>query len=76
MEVSLKGPLAGAVLALVGLYLVFGPIEQLAGKPSTFKRRRPARREVPTWMKVFFRGLGVVLLGLAGLLLAPLFGGG
>ena len=76
MEISLQGPMAGAVVAVVGLYLVFGPIEQLARKPSPVKRRRLARQDVPTWMTVFFRGLGIVLLALAGLLLAPLFGRG
>ena len=75
MEISLQGPMAGAVVATVGLYLVFGPIEQLARKPSPVKRRRPNKQDVPTWMRLFFRGLGVVLLVLAGLLLAPLFGG-
>ncbi len=76
MQVSLQGPMAGAVVAILGLYLLFGPIEQLARKPSPVKRRRLAKQDVPTWMKVFFRGLGIVLLVLAGLLLAPLFGGG
>ena len=68
--------MAGAVLAILGLYLCFGPIEQLARKPSPIKRRRPAKQDVPTWMKVFFRGLGIVSLVLAGMLLAPLFGSG
>ncbi len=68
--------MAGAVVAILGLYLLFAPIEKLARKPSPVKRRRLAKQDVPTWMKVFFRGLGIVLLVLAGLLLAPLFGGG
>ena len=76
MRVTLQGPLAGAVVAIIGLYLLFAPIEKLARKPSPFKQRRPAGQHVPTWMKVFFRGLGLVLLVLAGLLLAPLIRGG
>jgi hypothetical protein len=63
--------MAGAVVAIVGLYLLFGPIETLARKPSPIKRRKRAAQDVPTWMKVFFRGLGIALLVLAGLLLAP-----
>jgi Na+/H+ antiporter NhaD/arsenite permease-like protein len=66
--------MAGVVVALLGLYLLFGPIEHLARKPSPIKRKsRP--QDVPTWLKVFFRGLGIVLLVLAALLLAP-FGRG
>ena len=61
---------------MLGLYLLFAPIERLARKPSPVKRRRLGQQDVPTWIKVFFRGLGVVLLTLGGLLLAPLFGGG
>jgi hypothetical protein len=74
--ISFQGPMAGAVLAVLGLYLLLGPIEQLARRPSPLRRRRPSKQAVPTWMKFFFRGLGIALLGLAGLLLAPLFGGG
>lgn len=71
MGITLQGPLAGVVLAILGLYLLFGPIEQLARKPSPVKRARTVKQAVPTWMKVFFRGLGIALLVLAGLLLAP-----
>jgi hypothetical protein len=71
MGVALQGPLAGVAVAIVGLYLLFGPIEKLARKPSPIQRRAAIKREVPTWMKVFFRGLGLALLVLAGLLLAP-----
>ena len=67
--------MAGAVAAIVGLYLLFGPIEQLARKPSLVKSRRMTKRDVPTWMKVFFRGLGLALLVLGGLLLAPVIRG-
>lgn len=76
MQISLQGPLAGLVVAILGLFLVFGPVEQLARRPSRFKRGRLTRQDVPMWMRLFFRGLGVVLLLLAGLLLAPLFEGG
>jgi hypothetical protein len=75
MGVALQGPMAGALLAVIGLYLLFGPIEKLAQKPSSIRREYRSRlkaKDVPTWMKVFFRGLGIVLLALAGLLLAPL----
>ena len=76
MGIFLQGSMAGAVVAVLGLYLLFGPIEQLARKPSSIKREfRGRTRSVPTWMKVFFRGLGIVLLVLAGLLLAPVFQG-
>ena len=58
-------------MAILGLYLLFGPIEHLARKSY-----RPGRTtDVPTWMRVFFRGLGIALLVLAGLLLAPFFRG-
>ncbi len=74
MGISLQGPMAGLVVAVMGLYLLFGPIEYLARKPSPIKREvRP--ENVPTWMKVFFRGLGIVLLILAARLLAPLVRG-
>ena len=79
MGVLLQGPMAGVVLAALGLYLVFGPIERLAQKPSPIKREfrpRVTKDTVPTWMRVFFRGLGIALLILAGLLLAPLIRGG
>ena len=76
METTFQGPMAGAVVAILGLYLLFGPIETLARKPSPVKRRRMSKQDVPTWMKVFFRGLGLVLLVLGGLLLAPLLRGG
>lgn len=75
MGVALQGPLAGAVVAVIGLYLLFGPIENLARKPSPVKRPKLRKQDVPTWMKVFFRGLGIALLVLAGLLLAPLIRG-
>jgi hypothetical protein len=75
MGIGLQGPLAGAVVAVIGLYLLFGPIEKLARKPSPIKRRSTIKQDVPTWMKVFFRALGLVLLALAGLLLAPVMGG-
>ena len=71
--------MAGIVLAILGLYLVFGPIERLAQKPSPIKREfRPkvTKDSVPTWMRLFFRGLGIALLVLAGLLLVPLIRGG
>jgi len=67
--------MAGAVLVILGLYLLFGPIERLAQKPSPIKRefrRKISKEDVPTWMKVFFRGLGIAMLVLAGVLLAPL----
>lgn len=74
--VSLQGPLAGVVLVVLGLYLLFAPIDRLARKPSPLKRGARARRKpVPLWMKVFFRGLGLALLAFAALLLAPLFTG-
>lgn len=79
MGVLLQGPMAGVVLAALGLYLVFGPIERLAQKPSPIKREfrpRLTKDTVPTWMRLFFRGLGIALLILAGLLLAPLIRGG
>lgn len=79
MGVTLQGPLAGAVVAIIGLYLLFGPIEKLARKPSPIKReyrRKMTKQDVPTWMKMFFRGLGIALLILAGLLLAPVIRGG
>ncbi len=69
--------MAGVVVAILGLFLLFGPIELLARKPSPVRRdSRPklTADEVPTWMKVFFRGLGIALLVLAGLLLAPALG--
>ena len=72
MRVTLQGPLAGAVVAIIGLYLLFAPIEKLARKRSPIKRRSTIEQDVPAWMKVFFRGLGIALLVLAGLLLAPL----
>ena len=76
MGVSLQGPMAGAVIVLLGLYLLFAPIELLARKPSPVKHRRPLRKEpVPLWMKIFFRGLGVVLLVGGGFLVAPLLAG-
>lgn len=77
MEISLQGPLAGAVAAVVALFLLFAPIERLARKPSPISaefRSRLRPEDVPVWMKIFFRGLGVVLLALAAVLLAPLFG--
>jgi hypothetical protein len=68
--------MAGAVVAILGLYLLLGPLEQLARRPSSIKREFRGRTpSVPTWMKVFFRGLGIILLVLAGLLLAPVFQG-
>ena len=76
MGISLQGSMAGVVVAIVGLYLLFGPIDKLARKPSPIKRRSTAKQDVPTWMKVFFRGLGIALLILAGLLLAPAIRGG
>lgn len=76
MRLTLQGPLAGAVVAIIGLYLLFAPIERLARKPSPIKQRRRTTQNVPAWMRVFFRGLGIVLLVLAGLLLAPLVRGG
>jgi uncharacterized membrane protein YhhN len=78
MEISLQGPMAGAVLAIVGVYLLFGPIETLARKPSPIRReyrRKLTKQDVPIWMQVFFRGLGIVLLVVAGVLLAPLVQG-
>jgi hypothetical protein len=75
MGVTLQGPLAGAVVVIIGLYLLFGPIEKLARKPSPIKRRRMTKQDVSTWMKVFFRGLGLVLLVLGVLLLAPVIRG-
>jgi hypothetical protein len=69
--------MAGAVMVLLGLYLVFAPIDRLARKPSPIKRelRRPlGKASVPTWMRVFFRGLGLVILAAGCLLLAPLVG--
>ena len=53
---------------------LFGPIEKLARKPSPIKRTSRSKtgsEDVPAWMKVFFRGLGILLLVLAGVLLAP-----
>lgn len=74
MGISLQGPTGGVVVAILGLYLLFGPIEHLAQKPSPIKRKsRP--KDVPTWMKEFLRGLGIVLLVLAALLLSPLVRG-
>ncbi len=74
MGISLQGPMAGVVVAILGLYLVFGRIEHLAQRPSPVKRKfRP--KDVPTWTKVFFRSLGIVLLVLAALLLALLIRG-
>ena len=68
--------MVGAVVAVLALYLLFGPIEKLARKPSLIKNEFRGRgHNVPTWMKVFFRGLGIGLLVLAGLLLAPVFQG-
>lgn len=58
-------------MAIVGLYLLFGPIEKLARRPSPIKRRSTIKQDVPTWMRVFFRGLGIALLVLGSLLLAP-----
>lgn len=78
IEASLRGSPAGAVMVLLGLFLLFAPIEMLARKPSPIKRkyRAPLPREsVPLWMRIFFRGLGLVILVVGGLLLAPLFGG-
>ncbi len=75
MGISLQGPLAGGVVAILGLYLLFGPIEKLALKPSPIKRRRTTEQDVPTWMKVFFRGLRIALLVFAALLLAPVIRG-
>jgi len=76
MGVSLQGPMAGVVMVALGLYLLFAPIERLARKPSPVKHRRPLRKEsVPLWMKIFFRGLGLVLLVAGGLLAAPLVAG-
>ena len=72
----MRGPMVGAVVAVLALYLLFGPIEKLARKPSLIKNEFRGRgHNVPTWMKVFFRGLGIGLLVLAGLLLAPVFQG-
>jgi hypothetical protein len=71
MGIELQGSVAGVVVAILGLYLLFGPIEKLARKPSPIKRRRMTRQDVPTWMKVFFRGLGIALLVFASLLLSP-----
>ena len=76
MAVSLQGPMAGAVMAVIGLYLLFAPIELLARKPSPVKRRRPLKKgSVPLWMKIFFRTLGLLMVAFGGLLAAPLFGG-
>ncbi len=78
IEVSLQGSMAGAVMVLLGLYLLFAPIDRLARKPSPIKRelRRPlAKGSVPLWMRIFFRGLGLVILVVGGLLLAPLVSG-
>ncbi len=71
MEITLHGPLAGVAVAILGLYLLFAPIEKLARKPPRIGRQGTSEQDVPTWMKVFFRGLGITLLALAGLLLAP-----
>lgn len=61
------------MLVILGLYLLFGPIEALVRKPLPIKRDyRRSTDDAPTWIKVFFRGLGIALLVLAGLLLAPL----
>lgn len=76
MGITLQGPWAGVVVAILGLYLLFAPIEKLARKPSPIKRRSAIKQDVPAWMKVFFRGLGIALLVLAGLLLAPPIRGG
>lgn len=75
MGISLQGPMAGVVVAILGLYLSFAPIERLAHKPSPIRRKTKTPENVPTWMKVFFRGLGIALLVLAALLLAPLIRG-
>lgn len=75
MGITVQGPLAGLVVAAIGLYLLLAPIDRLARKPSALGRRRYAKQAVPAWMRVFFRALGLVLLALAGLLLAPLFRG-
>ena len=74
MEISLPRPMAGMVVAVIGLYLLFGPIEHLARKPSRIQIEYRSKN-VPTWTKVFFRGLGIVLLALAAVLLAPLVRG-
>lgn len=75
MGITLQGPLAGVALAILGLYLLFSPIEKLARSRSPLKLRSTIKQDVPIWMKVFFRGLGIALLVLAGLLLAPLIQG-
>lgn len=75
MGITFQGPLAGLVAAAIGLYLLLAPIDRLARKAPTLKRRRYTEQDVPAWMRVFFRALGLVLLAIAFLLLAPLIRG-
>ena len=74
--VGFQGPIAGAIAALIGLYLLLAPIGLLARKPSPVERRPLCPDEIPTWMKVFFRGLGLALIALGIALLAPVVHGG
>lgn len=63
---------------ILGLYLLFAPIGLLARKPSPIRRelRRPIDpKSVPLWMKIAFRGLGLLLVVGGWLLAAPAFVG-
>ncbi len=71
MNITLQGPLAGLVVAGLALFLLLAPIGMLAKRRSPVAAR--TRQEpAPLWMTLFFRGLGLVLLALAGILLCPL----
>lgn len=60
MNIVLTGPLAGAVVAGLGLMLLFA-------RPSWLYRSQ----NVPLWATIFYRFLGLLLLALATALLSP-----
>ena len=70
-QATLTGPLAGAVLALLGLVLLVAPASSLYRKNRSVIRRRSSGPPVPLWATIFFRVLGALLLAFAGVLIWP-----
>lgn len=69
--VTLTGPWAGLVVAVVALILLLAPASRLYRGNQLVTRRTARSEPAPLWATVFFRLLGLLLLALAAALILP-----